>query len=131
MVLKRKIYEKLLTWKKETRGTKAILIEGARRIGKSTICEEFGKNEYSSYVLIDFAKQDKTVEGYFNKYLSDLDTLFMMLSTHFGVKLHNRDTLFIFDEVQMFPQARAAIKYLVADGRYDYIETGSLISVKE
>ena len=88
MVLKRKIYEKLLTWKKETRGTKAILIEGARRIGKSTICEEFGKNEYSSYVLIDFAKQDKTIEGYFNKYLSDLDTLFMMLSTHFGVKLH-------------------------------------------
>lgn len=131
MILKRKIYKKLLSWKNESKGTKAILIEGARRIGKSTICEEFGKNEYTSYILIDFAKKNEIVEGYFKQYLNDLDTLFMMLSTHYGVKLHERNSLFIFDEVQMFPQARAAIKYLVADGRYDFLETGSLISIKE
>lgn len=131
MVLKRKIYDKLLEWKKECGGTKAILIEGARRIGKSTVCEVFGQNEYETYILIDFAKKDATVEEYFVRYLNDLDTFFMMLSTYFGVKLIDRKSLIIFDEVQMFPQARAAIKYLVADGRYDYIETGSLISVKE
>ncbi len=131
MILKRKIYDKLLEWKKECGGTKAILIEGARRIGKSTVCEEFGKNEYETYILIDFAKKDAAVERYFIQYLNDLDTFFMMLSTYFGIKLVDRKSLIIFDEVQMFPQARAAIKYLVADGRYDYIETGSLISVKE
>lgn len=131
MVFRRKIYDKLLNWKNEAKGSKAVLIEGARRIGKSTICEEFAKNEYESYILIDFAKKDKTVESYFTQYLTDLDTFFMMLSTYFKAKLVNRKSLIIFDEVQMFPQARAAIKYLVADGRYDYIETGSLISVKE
>lgn len=131
MVFRRKIYDKLLNWKNEAKGSKAVLIEGARRIGKSTICEEFAKNEYESYILIDFAKKDKTVESYFSQYLTDLDTFFMMLSTYFKTKLINRKSLIIFDEVQMFPQARAAIKYLVADGRYDYIETGSLISVKE
>ena len=131
MLLRRKIYTKLLEWKAESQGTKALLIEGARRIGKSTICEEFGKNEYETYLLIDFAKQDKEVEEYFNKYLGDLDTFFMMLSTHFGVKFIKRKTLIIFDEVQRFPRAREAIKYLVADGRYDYLETGSLISIKE
>lgn len=131
MVLKRKIYDKLLDWKKTCNGTKAILIEGARRIGKSTICEEFAKNEYSSYIIIDFAKKDRTVENYFESYLNDLDTFFMMLSSYYGKKLEKRKSLIIFDEVQMFPQARAAIKYLVADGRFDYIETGSLISVKE
>ena len=131
MILKRKIYKKLLEWKKECQGKKALLIEGARRIGKSTICEEFGKSEYKSFLLIDFAKKDKEVEGYFEKYLNDLDTFFMLLQTHFGTKLTERNSLIIFDEVQMFPQARAAIKYLVADGRYDYIETGSLISIKK
>lgn len=131
MVFRRKIYDKLLNWKNEAKGSKAILIEGARRIGKSTICEEFAKNEYESYILIDFAKKDKIVESYFTQYLTDLDTFFMMLSTYFKTKLVNRKSLIIFDEVQMFPQARAAIKYLVADGRYDYIETGSLISLKE
>ena len=131
MILKRKIYKKLLEWKNECQGKKAILIEGARRIGKSTICEEFGKNEYESYLLIDFAKKDKEVEMYFERYLNDLDTFFMLLQTHFGTKLTERNSLIIFDEVQMFPQARAAIKYLVADGRYDYIETGSLISIRE
>ena len=131
MILKRKIYKKLLEWKNECQGKKALLIEGARRIGKSTICEEFGKNEYESYLLIDFAKKDKEVEMYFERYLNDLDTFFMLLQTHFGTKLTERNSLVIFDEVQMFPQARAAIKYLVADGRYDYIETGSLISIRE
>ena len=131
MVLKRKIYNKLLEWKKESQGKKALMVEGARRIGKSTICEEFGKNEYESYLLIDFAKRDKEVEAYFNRYLNDLDTFFMLLQAHFAIKLTERKSLIIFDEVQMFPQARAAIKYLVADGRYDYLETGSLISIKE
>lgn len=131
MILKRKIYDKLLKWKNETNGEKSILIEGARRIGKSTIVEEFAKNEYTSYILIDFAKKDTEVEGYFEKYLNDLDTLFMMLQVHYGVRLENRKSVIIFDEIQMYPQARAAIKYLVADGRYDYIETGSLISIKE
>ena len=131
MVLKRKIYSKLLEWKEEASGSKAILIEGARRIGKSTVCEEFAKNEYDNYILIDFAKKDKEVEQYFASYLNDLDTFFMMLQAHFGKKLKRRDAVIIFDEVQMYPQARAAIKYLVADGRYDYMETGSLISIKE
>lgn len=131
MILKRKIYSKLLEWENECKGTKAILIEGARRIGKSTVAEEFAKNEYKSYILIDFSKGDLEVENYFNLYLNDLDTFFMMLSIHFGVKLENRNSLIIFDEVQLFPKARAAIKHLVADGRYDYIETGSLISIKE
>ena len=131
MVLKRKIYNKLLEWKKESQGKKALMVEGARRIGKSTICEEFGKNEYESYLLIDFAKRDKEVEAYFNRYLNDLDTFFMLLQAHFGIKLTERKSLIIFDEVQTFPQARVAIKYLVADGRYDYLETGSLISIKE
>lgn len=131
MVLKRKIYSKLLEWKEEANGSKAILIEGARRIGKSTVCEEFAKKEYDNYILIDFAKKDKEVEQYFASYLNDLDTFFMMLQAHFGKKLKRRDAVIIFDEVQMYPQARAAIKYLVADGRYDYMETGSLISIKE
>ena len=131
MVLKRKIYSRLLEWKEEAQGSKAVLIEGARRIGKSTICEEFAKNEYDNYILIDFAKKDKDVEQYFESYLNDLDTFFMMLQAHFGKKLKKRDAVIIFDEVQMYPQARAAIKYLVADGRYDYMETGALISIKE
>ena len=131
MILKRKIYNKLLEWKNESAGKKALMIEGARRIGKSTICEEFGKKEYGSYIVIDFAKKDKEVELYFEKYMNDLDTFFMLLQTHFATKFVERNTLIIFDEVQMFPQARAAIKYLVADGRYDYIETGSLISIRE
>lgn len=131
MIFRRKIYDTLLEWKRTCNGNKAILIEGARRIGKSTVAEEFAKHEYASYLIIDFALGDKDVEGYFEKYLSDPDTLFMMLQAHYGVTLKKRDSLIIFDEVQMFPRARAAIKYLVADGRYDYLETGSLISIHE
>lgn len=131
MILKRKIYRKMKDWKNGCRGEKALLIEGARRIGKSTICEEFGRNEYESHIIIDFAKGDKDVEEYFEKYLNDLDTFFMLVQTHFNTKLIEGKSLVVFDEVQMYPQARAAIKYLVEDGRYDYIETGSLISIKE
>ena len=131
MILKRKIYDKLLSLKKNLNGKKAFLIEGARRIGKSTICEEFGKNEYKSYILIDFARCPDEVKNYFVKHMNDLDTFFMLLSTYYGVKLYERESLIIFDEVQMFPKARECIKYLVADGRYDYLETGSLISIKE
>ena len=129
--IQKKDISKLLNWKNECNGEKAILIEGARRIGKSTVAEEFSKAEYDSYILIDFAKEDKTVEGFFLNYLNDLDTFFMLLSTYYGISLIPRRSVIIFDEIQRFPQARAAIKYLVADRRYDYIETGSLISIKE
>lgn len=131
MILKRKIYDKLLEWKKNSCGEKAILIEGARRIGKSTICKQFAESEYKSHIVIDFAVCPDEIKEYFTKYLTDLDTFFMLLSTAYGVKLYQRESLIIFDEVQMFPKAREAVKYLVADGRYDYIETGSLISIKE
>lgn len=131
MVFRRKIYDKFLAWKKESNGKKALLVEGARRIGKSTIVEEFAKNEYKSYLIIDFAKAPEEVKGYFSSYLDDLDTFYMLLSVHYGVKLHPRESVILFDEVQRFPKAREAIKYLVADGRYDFIETGSLISIKE
>ncbi len=131
MILKRKIYENLLSWKKESNGKSALLIEGARRIGKSTIVEEFAKNEYSSYLFIDFSIASNDIKGYFTKYVDDLDTLFLLLSTTYNVDLITRQSLIIFDEVQFCPKARQAIKHLVKDGRYDYIETGSLISVKE
>ncbi len=131
MLFKRKIYDKLLEWKENTHGEKAILIEGARRIGKSTIAEEFGKNEYKSYILIDFNDASELVFDAFNKYLGDLDTFFMILSTEYGKQLYPRESLIIFDEVQCFPKARQSIKKLVKDGRYDYIETGSLVSIRE
>ncbi len=131
MLFRRKIYSSLLKWKSECDGSRALFIEGARRVGKSTIAEEFAKHEYSSYLIIDFAKDGDEVRGYFKKYLSDIDTLFLMLQAHYGVTLERRSSLIIFDEVQMFPEARAAVKYLVKDGRYDYMETGSLISIRE
>lgn len=131
MLFKRKIYTKLLDWKKNDDGETAILIEGARRIGKSTIAEEFGRNEYKSMILIDFNKATEVVVNAFERYLNDLDTFFMILSAEYNVSLHRRESLIILDEIQKCPKAREAIKYLVADGRYDYIETGSLISIKE
>lgn len=131
MIFKRKIYKKLLEWKQNSAGTRALLIEGARRIGKSTICHEFGKNEYHSMLFIDFNIASDTVKNAFDRYLNDLDTFFMLLSAEYGVTLYERDSLIVFDEIQQFPKARQAIKYLVADGRYDYVETGSLISIKE
>ena len=131
MILKRKIYEKLLTWKTDSKGKKALMIEGARRVGKSTIVEEFAKNEYKSYILIDFSKTTVKIKRYFRDYMEDLDTFFMLLSASFGVTLYPRDSLIIFDEVQKYPRARECIKFLVKDGRYDYLETGSLISIRE
>lgn len=129
MILKRKIYDKLLDWKKNN-GKTALLIEGARRVGKSTIVETFAKNEYKSYILIDFNIAKQEIKDIFEKYASDLDTFFFMLSSITGTTLYERDTLIIFDEVQMFPKARQLIKYLTKDRRYDYIQTGSLLSIK-
>ncbi len=131
MIFKRKIFDKLLKWKNESNGEKALLIEGARRIGKSTIVEEFGKKEYKSYLLIDFNDVSSVVTDAFEKYMSDLDSFFLILSTEYGVTLYPRESLIILDEIQKFPKARQSIKKLVKDGRYDYIETGSLISIKE
>ena len=129
-MFKRKIYSKLLNWKNESNGNTALLIEGARRIGKSTVVEEFGKNEYESYILIDFATASKTVKELFED-ISDLDYLFLQLQLQYKVDLHERNSLIIFDEVQLCPLARQAIKSLVKDHRYDYIETGSLVSIKQ
>ena len=131
MIFKRKLYNKLPAWKQQAAGTKALLIEGARRIGKSTLVEEFAKSEYRSYLLIDFNKISDSVISAFNNYMNDLDTFFLILSSEYGVKLYPKESIIIFDEIQQFPKARQAIKYLVADGRFDYIETGSLISIKE
>ena len=127
--MKRKIYSQLVEWKQTEKGKSALLIEGARRIGKSYIVEEFARNEYDSYLLIDFNHADAEVIAFFENYATRLDLLFQMLSLHYNVQLKERKSLIIFDEVQQYPPARALIKYLVADGRYDYIETGSLISI--
>ena len=130
-MMKRKIYQQLIEWKEQRQGEVALLIEGARRIGKSYIVEEFGRNEYDSYLLVDFNKAPQMVHEWFDLYLEDLDTLFLYLSQHYHVKLHERRSLIILDEIQLCKRARAAIKFLVADGRYDYIETGSLVSIKK
>lgn len=127
---KRKIYDKILEWKKENDGTSALLIEGARRVGKSTIVEQFAQNEYESYILIDFNKAPLAIKSLFED-IMDLDYLFMVLQQTYHKTLVRRKSVIIFDEVQKCPSARQAIKYLVQDGRYDYIETGSLISIKK
>ena len=128
--MKRKIYNDILKWK-ENNGKTALLVEGARRVGKSYIVEEFAKENYKSYILIDFSKVPKEITELFDNYLDNLNYLFTYLSEYYGVKLYERESLFIFDEIQFCPRARGAIKHLVADGRYDYIETGSLISIKK
>lgn len=127
--MKRKIYNQLLQWKQESQGRVAVMIDGARRVGKSYIVEEFARNEYESYILVDFNNADRTVIEIFENYLTDLETFFSYLSLRYGVALHPRHSVIVFDEVQLYPKARAAIKYLVKDGRYDYIETGSLVSI--
>ena len=129
--MKRKIYNKLLNWKKESNGEYALLIDGARRVGKSYIVRQFAEKEYSSYVMLDFNLVSKSIKDLFENDLDNLDRFFMYLSNYTGKTLYTRDTLIVFDEVQQYPKARAAIKYLVKDGRYDYIETGSLISIKK
>ena len=129
-VFKRKLYDRLLEWKRVQHGKTAILVEGARRVGKSTLVEQFAKNEYDSYILIDFNEASEDVKSLFNN-LMNKDFIFLQLQSIYNVVLKERKSVIIFDEVQNCPAARQAIKYLVKDGRYDYMETGSLISIKK
>lgn len=131
IIFKRKAYDKLLHWKQESKGKTAILVEGARRIGKSTLVEQFAKQEYESYILIDFANVLPEVNDLIENSISNLNYFFLRLQFLYNVKLVERKSVIIFDEVQKQPLARQAIKYLVKDGRYDYIETGSLISIRQ
>ena len=130
MIFKRKLYDEMLRWKNERQGKTALLIEGARRVGKSTLVEDFAKKEYKSYILIDFSNASKQVSALFED-MMDLDFFFINLQNAYGVQLIKRESVIIFDEVQFQPLARQAIKHLVKDGRYDYIETGSLISIRK
>lgn len=128
--MKRKIYKQLLEWKEKDCGSCALLLDGARRVGKSYIAEEFGKREYRRYLLSDFAHLPSQVRDIFENDIDDFDMFFHKLSAYYRATLYKRDSLIIFDEVQRYPAARELIKYLVADGRYDYLETGSLISLR-
>ena len=129
-MFKRKIYEKLLAWKSGSKGKSALLIEGARRVGKSTIVEEFARREYETYLIIDFTRVSASFKQTFLDTRSDMDSFFLYLAAEFGARFVEHKTLIVFDEVQAFPPAREFIKHLVADGRYNYIETGSLVSIK-
>ncbi len=131
MVLKRKAYDALTQWKAKSNGKTALLIDGARRVGKSFLCEEFAKKEYKSHITIDFGNVPKEITDLFDNESYNLDLFFAKLSAFYSTTLYKRESLIIFDEVQQFPRARQLIKYLVADGRYDYLETGSLISLKK
>ena len=130
-MLKRKIYDELVAWKSSSNGTTAMMIDGARRVGKSYIAEAFAKAEYKSYILIDFGRAPTDVLDLFANDSSDLDLFFAKLAAFYATPLHRRESLIIFDEVQQYPRARQLIKYLVADGRFDYLETGSLIRLKK
>ena len=130
-MLERKAIQQMICWKEKSHGTEALLVEGARRVGKSFAVEAFAKREYETYILIDFANLPKDVQSIFDEQKNDLDTFFMLLSTYYRTTLYERRSLIIFDEVQRYPAAREMVKYLVADRRYDYIETGSLISIKK
>lgn len=129
-LFRRKIYDELLKWKGESNGKSAVLVEGARRVGKSTIVEQFARDQYTSYILIDFNQASRETKELFDD-LTDLDYLFLTLQATYHTSLTRRKSVIVFDEVQHCPKARQAIKYLVADGRYDYIETGSLISIRK
>ena len=131
MELKRKIYNQLLEWKQDWKGTSSLMIEGAKGVGKSTIAEKLGREEYKSYVVIDFSKANKRIKDTFKEDLENLDIFFQTLMLETNVRFYNRDTLLIFKDVQYFPRARESLKFLVEDGRYDYIATGSLISIHE
>ncbi len=130
-MLKRKIYDKLLNWKHQSNGSTALLIDGARRVGKSYIVKKFAENEYKSYIIIDFGIASLDILNLFIYDSSNLDLFFAKLSSYYSTPLYKRESIIIFDEVQQFPRARQLIKYLVSDGRYDYIETGSLIRLKK
>ena len=129
--LRRKIYNNMLTWKEKSNGETALMIDGARRVGKSYLCEQFARNEYKSHIIIDFGNAPKDILDVFENDSSNLDLFFSKLSAHYSTTLYKRESVIIFDEVQQFPRARQLIKYLVADGRYDFIETGSLIRLKK
>lgn len=129
-MFRRRAYDKLLQWKRESQGARAVLIEGARRVGKSTLVEEFARQEYAASLVIDFSTVSDEVKGLFVQYRDDIDSFFMYLQAYMGVSLPRRESVVVFDEVQRFPPAREFVKQLVADGRYDYIETGSLISIR-
>lgn len=131
MKLKRKAYAKLLKWKEMSSGSTALLLSGARRVGKSFLAETFAINEYKSYILIDFSKLHPDVQSIFEQHSHDIPVFLTSLALSLKVKLYKRESVIIFDEVQLYPQARQMIKHLVADGRYDYIETGSLLSLKQ
>ena len=130
ITFKRKFYDEMLDWKNTSAGSSALMIDGARRIGKSTIAETFAKNEYDDYLIIDFVTVSKEIKENFDN-IGKLDTFFRNLFIFTGKELKSNNSVIIFDEVQKFPKAREAIKYLVKDGRYHYIETGSLISIKK
>ena len=129
-MFRRKAYERLLQWKSESRGSRALLLEGARRTGKSTLARTFAENEYAAHLVIDFSEASEDVKDLFRMYRSDVDAFFMYLQAYTGARLPRRESLIVFDEVQRFPPAREFVKQLVADGRYDYLETGSLISIR-
>ena len=131
MELKRKFYNKLVKWKSTSNGTTSMLIEGARRVGKSYVAAMFAKQNYKSHIIIDFANIDSAVTAIFENNSTDLELFFNKLSAFYGVKLHRRDSLIVFDEVQLYPKARQLTKYLVADGRFDFLLTGSLITLKK
>lgn len=129
--MRRKIMDSLIAWKNRDMGSTAVMLDGARRVGKSYIVKQFAEQQYKSYIIIDFNIADDAIKELFLHSLNDLDNFFLFLSTYYQTKLYERESLIIFDEVQLFPRARSAIKYLVADGRYDYVETGSLMSIKK
>jgi len=129
--LNRKTYNDLQEWKKRSNGTSALMIEGVRRVGKTFLCEQFAKNEYKSHIIIDFGNAPQEITDLFLNESSNLDLFFTKLSAFYSVTLHKRESVLVFDEVQQFPRARQLVKYLVADGRYDFIETGSLIRLKK
>jgi len=131
VIFKRKIYDKISEWKEQYRGKYALLIEGARRIGKTTVVKQFAENEYRSHIIIDFSKTGEDVKQLFTNHAGDMDRFFLYLQQMYKTVLHERESVVVFDEVQLFPLARQMIKHLVADGRYDYIETGSLLSIKQ
>jgi predicted AAA+ superfamily ATPase len=130
-VFRRKIYDKIFEWKRQYDGKYALLIEGARRVGKTTVVKQFAENEYRSYIIIDFSKVDKDVNDLFINHAGNLDGFFLYLQQIYRTTIYERESVIVFDEVQLFPPARQMIKHLVADGRYDYIETRSLRSIKQ
>jgi len=131
VTFRRKIYDRISEWKERYGGKYALLVEGARRVGKTTVVKQFVENEYRSFIIVDLSGVDKEVKDLFTHHAGDLDRFFLYLQQNYKTVLYERESAVVFDEVQLFPPARQMIKHLVADGRYDYIETGSLLSIKQ